>query len=108
MLYPQEDCIPLRSSTSGLTPGQTCLPLVVSRILQLHRNSFCVECSMSSDDAAEGFTMKTHWKGKGLAIESEKQKGKILVDVKWKFMSYCQQLKIRKMKQTVLLKIKHE
>ena len=48
--------------------------------------------------------MKTDWKGKGQAVESEKQKGKILVDVKWKFMSYCQQLKIRKMKQTVLLK----
>ena len=45
---------------------------------------------MSSNDAAEGFTMKTHWKGKGLAVESEKQKGKILVDVKWKFMSYWQ------------------
>ena len=45
---------------------------------------------MSSDDATERFTMKTRWKGKGQAVESEKQKGKILVDVKWKFMSYCQ------------------
>ena len=29
---------------------------------------------MSSDDAAEGFTMKTNWKGKGPADESEDQK----------------------------------
>ena len=29
---------------------------------------------MSSDDAAEGFTMNTHWKGKGAAYESEDQK----------------------------------
>ena len=45
---------------------------------------------MSSNDAAEGLIMKTDWKGKGAAIESEDQKGKILVDVTWKFMSYCQ------------------
>ena len=31
-------------------------------------------CSMSSDDAADGLTMKPHWKGTGLAVKSEKQK----------------------------------
>ena len=76
MLYPQEDSIPLRSSTSGLTPGQTCLPLVVSRILQLHRNLSVLMCSMSSNDAAEDLTMKTHRKGKGPAVERENQKRK--------------------------------
>ena len=50
----------------------------------------CVECSMSSDDAAEGFTMKTHWKGKGLLMKVKTRKGKVLVDVPWKFMSNCQ------------------
>ena len=90
MVYPQEDCIPLRSSTSGMTTWSDLSAPGCLKDSPTPQNFFCVECSMSSNDAAEGFTMKTHWKGKGLAVESEKQKGKILVDVKWKFMSYCQ------------------
>ena len=31
ILFVSYICNPLRSSTSGLTPGQTCLPMVVSR-----------------------------------------------------------------------------
>ena len=90
MVYPQEDCIPLRSSTSGMTTWSDLSAPGCLKDSPTPQGPLCVECSMSSDDAAEGFTMKTHWKGKGLLMKVKTRKGKVLVDVPWKFMSNCQ------------------